>query len=108
MPNIGLEIYDAQGRLIYGSNTAREGQRDIQLKEKGEIDIELKDLQLLPGDYTFGAAVADVEEKGSYDHYHNIAQFKIYSSSHDIGYVRVPHKFVVDGKVMESVFDEDM
>lgn len=104
LPNIGLEVYDEQGRLIYGSNTAREGQKNIKLKDKGEIDIELKDLQLLPGDYKFGVAVADVEEKGSYDHYHNIAQFKVYSNSHDIGYVRLQHKFVVDGTEVESSF----
>ena len=97
MPNIGFEISTAQGIYVYGTNTSREGRRDITLKQEGTIEIVFEELTLLPGDYIIGIAVADVEERADYDFYHNIAQFKVYSNIHDIGIVRHKHTFVLDG-----------
>lgn len=102
LPNIGFEISTAQGTYIYGTNTSREGNRNISLKEKGKIEVIFDQIALLPGEYTIGVAVADTEEKGSYDHYHNIAQFKVYSNIHDVGLVRIEHKFVVDEQVIKT------
>ena len=64
--------------------------------------MELEDLKLLPGDYNIGIAIADLEEKASYDHYRSIAQFKIYSNIHDVGLVRLGHKFIIDNKEIEG------
>ena len=100
--NIGFEISSMQGVYLYGTNTSREGRRDIQLKEKGIIEVELNDLNLLPGEYSIGIAVADLGEQNSYDHYHNIAEFKMYSSIHDIGITRFNHQFIIDGKRIEK------
>lgn len=100
MPNIGFEISTAQGIYVYGTNTAREGRRDILLKQEGVIEVVFDELNLLPGDYTIGIAVADVEERADYDYYHNIAQFRVYSNVHDIGIVRPKHSFVLDGQTL--------
>ena len=102
LPNIGFEISTAQGTYIYGTNTSREGNRYIILKVKGKIEVVFDQLSLLPGEYTIGVAVADTEEKGSYDHYHNIAQFKVYSNIHDVGLVRIGHQFVVDDQKIKT------
>lgn len=101
-PNIGFEISTFQGQYLYGTNTARERIKKISLKQKGVIKIEFNELELLPGDYTIGAAIANIEETESYDHYHNIAQFKVYSSTYDVGLFRLKHRFIVDGENIES------
>lgn len=98
LPNVGFEISTAQGVYIYGTNTAREGNKNVTLKKEGIIEVVFEELELLPGDYTIGIAVADTEEKGDYDFYHNIAQFKVYSNIHDVGITRIRHKFVIDGQ----------
>ena len=64
--------------------------------------IELENLNLLPGDYSIGIAIADLEEKASYDHYRNIAQFKMYSNIHDVGLTRINHHFIIDNKNIEG------
>lgn len=94
--NIGFEISSAQGVHIYGTNTSREGKKDLKLTKNGVIEVELDDLNLLPGDYNIGIAIADLEEKAIYDYYKNIAEFKMYSNIHDIGLVRLNHKFILD------------
>lgn len=100
--NIGFEISNTQGIYIYGTNTSREGYKKIKLQKKGIIEIELENLKLLPGDYNIGIAIADLEEKASYDHYRSITQFKVYSNIHDVGLVRLGHKFIVDNKEIEG------
>ena len=101
--NIGFEISNTQGAYIYGTNTSREGHKKLKLKKKGIIEIELENLNLLPGDYSIGIAIADLEEKASYDHYRSIAQFKMYSNIHDIGLLRIAHKFILDNnKILED------
>ncbi len=101
-PNFGFEISTSQGQYLYGTNTAREGYKDITLKQQGNIKIEFSQLDLLPGDYTIGVAVANAAETVSYDHYYNIAQFKVYSSSRDVGILRIKHSFLIDDTNIES------
>ena len=100
--NIGFEISSTQGIYIYGTNTSREGYKKIKLQKKGIIEVELENLRLLPGDYNIWIAIADLEEKASYDHYRSIAQFKMYSNIHDVGLVRLEHNFIVDNKEIEG------
>ena len=100
--NIGFEISNTQGIYIYGTNTSREGHRKLKLQKKGIIEVELENLNLLPGDYNIGIAIADLEEKASYDHYRSITQFKVYSNIHDVGLVRLGHKFIIDNKGIEG------
>nr|WP_314081702.1 ABC transporter ATP-binding protein [uncultured Leptotrichia sp.] len=94
--NVGFEIASINGTYIYGTNTSREGKKNLKLNKKGTIEIELDNLNLLPGDYSIGIAIADLEEKATYDYYKNITEFKMYSNIHDIGLVRLEHKFVID------------
>ena len=96
--NVGFEIASINGTYIYGTNTSREGKKNLKLNKKGTIEIELDNLNLLPGDYSIGIAIADLEEKATYDYYKNITEFKMYSNIHDIGLVRLEHKFIVDNE----------
>ena len=96
--NVGFEIASINGTYIYGTNTSREGKKNLKLNKKGTIEIELDNLNLLPGDYSIGIAIEDLEEKATYDYYKNITEFKMYSNIHDIGLVRLEHKFIVDNE----------
>ena len=100
--NIGFEISSTQGIYIYGTNTSREGYKKVKLQKKGIIEVVLENLRLLPGDYNIGIAIADLEEKASYDHYRSITQFKMYSNIHDVGIVRLEHNFIVDNKKIKG------
>ena len=100
--NIGFEISNTQGIYIYGTNTSREGYKKLKLQKEGIIEVELENLNLLPGDYNIGIAVADLEEKASYDHYRSIAQFKMYSNIHDVGLLRLKHKFILDNYILSE------
>ncbi|QEH66979.1 ABC transporter ATP-binding protein [Cellulosilyticum sp. WCF-2] len=97
-PNIGFEISKLGEAHIYGTNTAREGFKKIPLKQQGVIEIEIEKLQLLSGEYAIGIAVDSIDEKTSYDHYFDIAHFKMYSEIPDIGIYRMPHKFKIDNQ----------
>ena len=74
----------------------------LRFKSKGVIELIFDDLKLLPGDYNIGIAIADLEEKASYDHYRSIAQFKIYSNIHDVGLLRLKHKFILDNYILSE------
>lgn len=100
--NVGFEISTEQGTYLYGTNTMIDGYKNINLKKKGMIEIELEQLNLLPGDYQIGIAVADAEGNGDYDFYHNIAKFKMYANIHDIGILRIAHNFKIDGKYVDG------
>lgn len=100
-PNIGFEVSSLSGVYLYGTNTNIEGMNQIKLQKEGTIEVILHDLKLLPGDYSIGIAVEDVQKKGiTYDHYHNIAEFKVYSAIHDVGFIRLKHDFFIDGNAI--------
>lgn len=100
--NIGFEINANQGVYIYGTNTLIEGCRKVLLQKEGTIEIALDPMQLIAGDYSMGLAVVDVKTQAPYDYYHNIVQFHVYSTLHDVGVVRLPHSFAVDQEVLDT------
>ena len=100
--NLGFEIHNNQGIQIYGTNTARKGFSSLNIKSEGIVEVELNNLSLLPGDYSIGIAVSDLEEKAVYDYYKKITEFKVYSNIYDIGLVQLEHKFIVDNEVINN------
>lgn len=95
--NIGLEIRSQNGTFVYGTNTARDGSDALSVQENGIIEVYLSQVNLVEGTYTIGIAIANQEETLSYDHYHNLVEVKIFSAIRDIGTVRLPHEFILDG-----------
>jgi len=101
-PNIGFAVSSINGTHIYGTNTDIDGITEIKLQEEGIIEIKLCNIKLLSGDYTIGIAVENIETKGTYDHYHKIAEFKVYSTTYDVGLMRIEHEFLVDGNAIKG------
>lgn len=102
--NIGLEVRNKMGTYIYGTNTARDGSQALRMKPDGKIEIRFHNLNLIEGTYTIGVAVADQGETLSYDHYHELAEIKIFSNIRDLGVVRLDHEFVLDGVPVEKSY----
>ena len=97
----GIELLGVNGTYLYGTNTRIEGHRKVELGRKGTIEVVFPQLQLVEGDYQLGFAVEDANTGQPFDYYHNMVQFHVYSTVHDIGYTRIPHQFFVDGIPMD-------
>lgn len=103
--NIGIEIKNQQGILIYGTNTTREGNRNLKIKKEGVIEVCFPKVMLVAGEYYIGIALTDESEAVKYDYYPNIVSFKIYSAINDIGVIRVQHSFSLDGMEIQRIND---
>lgn len=97
-PNIGIEVRNSHGELVYGTNTTREGYKNLAVESSGMIEVLFRNLQLVSGDYYIGIAVTDESEAVRYDYYPDIVRFKVYSAINDIGMVRLDHEIRLDGK----------
>ncbi len=102
-PNIGIEIHNSQGILVYGTNTTREGNRNLGVLKEGVVEVVFKDLKLIAGDYTIGIAITDESEAVRYDYYPNIVSFRMYSAVNDIGLVRINHEIYLDNQKIDAV-----
>lgn len=96
-PNFGFGISRLDGTQIYGTNTVIDNYPPIELKKKGEMEIKLTDVSLLPGDYSLQIAVVG-RDNTQYDFINDIARFRIVSNIDDVGIFRMNHSFVIDGK----------
>jgi ABC-2 type transport system ATP-binding protein len=95
--NVGIEIKSGQDILVYGTNTTREGFKNISIKQKGRISIQFPNMNLIAGEYYIGVAISDEGEGVRYDYYPDIARFNIYSPINDIGLSKISHCFIIDG-----------
>ncbi len=104
---VGIELIMANGAYIYGTNTTIEGNMNVALQPEGIIEVVMDPVQLVEGDYILGFAIEDSCTGQTYDYYHNIAAFHIFSTVHDIGCVRIPHQFIIDNSIIECREDFD-
>ena len=96
--NIGFEISHIDGKLIYGTDMLRDDYdvKNLKLQKEGTVEIKIKDLKLLPGEYRIGIALKNSKDTVCYDQYRIISEFKIYGVSNDIGIVKIDHEYTVD------------
>lgn len=96
-PNFGFGISMADGTNIYGTNTVIENFPPLKLKKAGTMELRLKKVSLLPGDYSLQIAVVGLDNT-QYDFINDVARFRMISSFDDVGIVRMEHTFILDGK----------
>lgn len=103
--NIGFQINNISGTLVYGTDTLRNGYdiKNLKLLKRGTIEIILKNLPLIPGEYTIGVSIKAINNQVCYDQYRNIAEFKIYGNSYDIGLVSLEHQYILDNKEIKKI-----
>ena len=100
--NIGMEIHAMDGTLITGTNTARDGIRDLRLKNEGSFEVVFQALHLVEGTYYLGVAISNEEETVHYDYYHEIAMITLYAQFRGIGLIETAYRFHLDGKTIEA------
>lgn len=101
--NIGFEIGSIDKNLIYGTNTSRERyeNKKLRLNKEGTFEILIKDLALLPGDYTIGVALTSYDDHICYDQYRVISEFKIYGDIYDEGITKIKHEYILDNQKLD-------
>ena len=90
-PVVGIGIFRNDGLQCYGTNTQIE-HVDLSLKEKGTIVCSLREVMLLPGEYSLDVAIHN-EAGFAYDYWRYADHFRIFSEIPDIGAVRIRHEW---------------
>lgn len=90
---IGIGIFRADGVYIYGSNTRIDKVEKFELEKDGMVQITLKNVNLMPGQYTMDFAI----ESGMglpVDYYREAKKIEFFTTKDDVGLVRIDHDWV--------------
>ena len=90
---IGVGIFRTDGLQCYGTNTRIEKFKEFALEKDGSVEIQLENVNLLPGQYMIDLAI----ESGDgipVDYFREVRRFEMYSPSNDVGVARIPHKWI--------------
>ncbi len=91
----GIAIYRADGIHCYGSNTRLDGVHQFDLAKDGEVEIKMKNVMLMPGQYILDFAI-EADMGIPVDFYRDAVTVRILSSREDVGLVRVEHEWRMD------------
>lgn len=89
---IGIGIFRTDGVHVYGVNTRIDKLEEYRLEKDGIVDISLKHVNLMPGQYTLDLAI----ESGqgiAVDYYREAKTIEFYSTKEDVGLVRIDHEW---------------
>jgi ABC-type polysaccharide/polyol phosphate transport system ATPase subunit len=91
-PVFGVAIYRSDGILVFGTNTSEKGTPAWLEPGEDEMQLEIKKLDLLPGDYHLSASFHDLAQNETYDFHDRKFHFKVLSGPEvEIGLVHMPH-----------------
>ena len=92
-PVFGMGIHRGDGVLCMGSNTSDTDYTPDWLEPgEGEVWLELRELNLLPGDYQFSASFHNLDQSETYDHHDRKFHFKVLSGPKvEIGLLHLEH-----------------
>ena len=89
---VGFGIFRDDGLNCYGTNTYIDNFKKINVLKNGIIEIKIKELQLLEGEYFIDVSLHD-EFGLHYDFIKKIRKIKICNRLNDIGIYRIKHEF---------------
>ncbi|MBR1442695.1 MAG: ABC transporter ATP-binding protein [Firmicutes bacterium] len=89
----GIGIFRSDGLNCYGTNTTIDKLDEFDLTESGKFTIKLKNVLLLPGEYTIDIAI-ECDRGTPVDYYREIERFNMYSVYGDVGAARIEHEWV--------------
>lgn len=90
---IGIGIFRTDGVYIYGSNTRIDKLEKFELEKDGVVQIILKDVNLMPGQYTMDFAI-ESGEGVPVDYYREAKKIEFFTTKDDVGLVRIKHEWV--------------
>jgi ABC-type polysaccharide/polyol phosphate transport system ATPase subunit len=93
-PVFGIAILRGDGLWCYGSNTDIERIAIPPLGEEGVVEVLLESLNLIEGTYYIDIAV-HAKDGAPYDYHQHLYSFAVKSKIHDVGVVRIPHRWMI-------------
>ncbi len=91
----GIGIFRADGMRCYGTNTRIENFPRYDLKTNGCVELELEEVELLPGEYSIDLAI-ECNVGIPVDYYTKAARITVYSDISDVGVCRIKHSWTLD------------
>lgn len=92
---VGIGIYRNDGVYVYGSNTRIDKQEKFSLERDGMISIKMKNVNLMPGQYTMDFAI----ESGigiPVDYFREAKRIEFFTTRDDVGLIRLEHEWVYE------------
>ena len=89
---LGIGIFRSDGVQCYGTNTRIEQFKKFNLIENGKVELLLKDVSLLPGEYWLDMAI-ESEIGIPVDYFSKACKFETYSTIDDVGLTRIGHEW---------------
>lgn len=87
---VGIGIFRSDGIQCYGTNTRLDKLAYYDLTEDGIVELQLKNVMLMPGIYTLDFAI-ESEIGIPVDYFREAVSIEFYSTKDDVGLVRVEH-----------------
>lgn len=89
---IGIGIFRIDGVYVYGTNTRIDKLEEFSLEKDGTVCITLKNVNLMPGQYTMDFAL----ESGTgipIDYYREAKVIQFFTTKDDVGLARIEHEW---------------
>ncbi len=90
---IGIGIFRSDGVQCYGTNTRLDKISKFNLEKDGIVQLELKNVMLMPGIYTLDFAL-ESENGIPVDYFREAVSIEFYSTKDDVGLIRVEHDWI--------------
>lgn len=88
----GIGIFRRDGLQCYGTNTRIDQLEEFDLKRDGKMQVHLREVNLLPGQYLLDLAI-ECNIGVPVDYYREAFSFEVYSSMGDAGVSRINHQW---------------
>ncbi len=89
---VGIGIFRSDGIQCYGTNTRLDKLAYFELTEDGIVELQLKNVMLMPGIYTLDFAI-ESEIGIPVDYFREAVSIEFYSTKDDVGLIRVEHEW---------------
>ena len=93
----GFGIFRNDALWCYGTNTRIDRIDNFDLEEDGSYQVELEDVNLIPGNYWVDITI-EYGEGIPVDYYKQAMKFEVVSNVTDVGVTRIPHKWILERK----------
>lgn len=92
-PTFGFSIADADGRLVFGSNTELDGANPVEIEGTGHVTVEIDTGILQAGDYLFSFALHSRDHKVNYHRLEHVLPFHLDKTREFDGVVTLPSRW---------------
>lgn len=91
----GIGIFNSEGLQCYGTNTHIDHLAEFQLREDGVMELFLRHVMLMPGNYTLDLAI-ESDMGIPVDYFREAETLEIYSKVSDAGVVKIEHEWILN------------